>query len=235
MNPPFLNGFKAMIPLYLGVVPFALAYAVTARASGLSIIETQALSVLVFAGSSQFSAAPMFAAGAGGWAIILTTFLLNVRHLLYGIAVARALTMTPLQRVIGAYFLTDEAFGVFLASGARDYRFLVGAELSLFVAWNAFTFVGAFFSGLVPDPVALGVDLVFPLSFLALLVPMLKARAEVTVAVLAGLTAWLITPRLPSGLGILIAGVLGSALGAWLTRNEAIPDATLEDAAREVA
>ncbi len=242
MSTPFLNGFRAMIPLYLGIVPFALAYAVTARASGLSVVETQALSTLVFAGASQFSAAPMFAAGAGGWAIILTTFLLNVRHLLYGIAVARALPMKPLQRVIGAYFLTDEAFGVFLASGARDYRFLLGAELSLFVAWNAFTFVGAFFSELVPDPVALGVDLVFPLSFLALLVPMLKARVEVTVAVLSGLAAWMITPRLPSGLGILVVGVLGSALGAWLTRNEVLPEPTpedteptLEDAAREVA
>jgi predicted branched-subunit amino acid permease len=189
----------------------------------------------VFAGSSQFSAAPMFAAGASGWAIILTTFLLNVRHLLYGIAVARVLPMKPLERVIGAYFLTDEAFGVFLASGARDYRFLLGAELSLFVAWNAFTFVGALFSGLVPDPVALGIDLVFPLSFLAMLLPLLKARAEIVVAALSGLAAWLIVPRLPSGLGILVIGLLGSVLGAWITRDEPIPTPTLEDAAREVA
>jgi predicted branched-subunit amino acid permease len=234
VNRSFLQGFRAMFPLYLGVIPFALAYAVTARASGLSILETQALSVFVFAGSSQFSAAPMFAAGASGWAIVLTTFLLNVRHLLYGIAVARALPMKPFERVIGAYFLTDEAFGVFLASGARDYRFLLGAELSLFVAWNAFTFVGALFSGLVPDPVALGIDLVFPLSFLALLVPMLKARVEIVVALLSGIAAWLIVPRLPNGLGILLIGVLGSALGAWLTRGDA-PTPTFEDAAREVA
>ena len=70
-----------MFPLYLGVIPFALAYAVTARAAGLSVLETCLMSVLVFAGASQFSAAGAFAGGAGGLTVVFTTFLLNVRHL----------------------------------------------------------------------------------------------------------------------------------------------------------
>jgi predicted branched-subunit amino acid permease len=230
MSQPELNGksvfwlgFRAMLPLYLGVVPFALAYAITARASGLGVLETQSLSVLVFAGASQFSAAPLLGAGANGFAIVLTTFLLNVRHLLYGVAVARVTRMTLLERLLGAYILTDESFGVYMASGKRDVRFLLGASASLFVSWNVFTFVGAIASSLVPDPVALGVDLVFPLSFLALLIPLLKARVEVLVAVFSGVLAWGLIPRLPSGLGILLVGVLGSLLGAWLTRAEPIP------------
>ena len=240
----FWRGFRAMFPLYLGVVPFALAYAVTARASGIGIFETQALSVLVFAGASQFSAAPLLGAGANGLAIILTTFLLNVRHLLYGISIARVLpNMSFRQRFIGAFFLTDEAFGTFLASGVHDYRFLLGASLSLFVSWNAFTLVGALASSLVPDPVALGVDLVFPLSFLAILIPILKSRVEWWVAFASSLMAFLLVPRLPSGLGILLVGVLGSLLGAWLTQSEPIEAPSiegtkapsLEDAAREVA
>ncbi len=231
----FWLGFRAMIPLYLGVVPFALAYAVTARASGLGIFETQALSVLVFAGASQFSAAPLLGAGANGLAIILTTFLLNVRHLLYGIAVARVLPKMSLkERFVGAFFLTDEAFGTFLASGVRDYRFLLGASLSLFVAWNTFTLVGALASSFVPDPVALGVDLVFPLSFLAILIPILKSRVDWLVAGASSVLALVLVPRLPSGLGILLVGVLGSLLGAWLTRGEA-PETPLEDAVRDVA
>ncbi len=232
----FWRGFRAIMPLYLGVVPFALAYAVTARASGLGILETQALSVLVFAGASQFSAAPLLGAGANGLAIILTTFLLNVRHLLYGIAVARALpNMTLRQRIIGAFFLTDEAFGTFLASGVRDYRFLLGACLSLFVSWNAFTLVGALASSLVPDPVALGIDLVFPLSFLAILMPLLKTKSEWMVAAGSSLMAFVFVPRLPSGLGILVVGVLGSLLGAFLTRDEPVPPIKPEDATREIA
>ncbi len=232
----FWRGFKAIIPLYLGVIPFALAYAVTARASGLGILETQALSVLVFAGASQFSAAPLLGAGANGLAIILTTFLLNVRHLLYGISVARALpNMTLKQRIIAAYFLTDEAFGTFLASGVRDYRFLLGACLSLFASWNAFTLVGALASSLVPDPVALGIDLVFPLSFLAILMPLLKTKTEWIVAGGSSLLALVLVPRLPSGLGILLVGILGSLLGAILSKNETLEPASLDDAAREVA
>jgi 4-azaleucine resistance transporter AzlC len=232
----FWRGFKAIMPLYLGIIPFALAYAVTARASGLGVLETQGLSVLVFAGASQFSAAPLLGAGANGWAIVLTTFLLNVRHLLYGISVARALpNMTFRQRVIAAYFLTDEAFGTFLASGVRDYRFLLGACLSLFASWNAFTLVGALASSFVPDPIALGVDLVFPLSFLAILLPMLKTKVEWLVAGFSSLMAFLLVPRLPSGLGILVVGVLGSLLGAWLTRTEPLEPIVLEDAVREVA
>ena len=231
----FWRGFRAMFPLYLGVVPFALAYAVTARASGLGVFETQALSVLVFAGASQFSAAPLLGAGANGLAIILTTFLLNVRHLLYGIAVARVLPKMNLkERIVGAFFLTDEAFGTFLASGVRDYRFLLGASLSLFVAWNAFTLVGALASSFVPDPVALGVDLVFPLSFLAILIPILKSPVDWLVAGGSSVLALLLVPRLPSGLGILLVGILGSLLGAWLTRGEA-PETPLEDVVRDVA
>lgn len=80
----FRRGWGAMVPLWLGVVPFGLAYALTARQAGLSVVETQALSILVFAGSAQVSAAGLFGRGAGGVEIVLTTFLLNVRHVLYG-------------------------------------------------------------------------------------------------------------------------------------------------------
>jgi 4-azaleucine resistance transporter AzlC len=225
-----------MFPLYLGVIPFAVAFAVTARAAGLSVLETQVLSLFVFAGSSQFSAAQMFGAGASGGAIILTTFLLNVRHALYGVSVARTITMTPWQRVVGAFFLTDEAYGMFVAKGGSTFAFLIGAELSLFVPWNGFTLLGALAGSLLPDPAAIGVDFVFPLSFLALLLPLLRTKAEFTVAILSGALALLISSRLAGGLPILITGIAGSLLGAWLTRNEPTAlEPNLSDATREVA
>ena len=224
-----------MLPLWLGVVPFGLAYAVTARAAGLSVLETQSLSVFVFAGSSQFSAATLFASGAGGFAIVLTTFLLNVRHLLYGLSLGRYMTLRPLERVVAAYFLTDEAYGVMVASGERSFAFLLGAELSLFLSWNAATLVGALLGSSIPDPAAFGVDFVFPLAFLALLVPILKTGTEVLVAVLSGALALLLARALPGGLPILVTGVLGSLLGAWLTRHEPPLPPALEDAMGEVA
>lgn len=232
----FGRGFRAMAPLWLGVVPFGLAYAVLARSAGLSVLETQSLSVLVFAGSAQFSAVGLFGAGAAGLEIVLTTLLLNVRHVLYGIALGRTIPLAPRRRPVAAYFLTDEAFGVAAASGTRSFGFLLGTELSLFATWNAATLCGALLGSAIPDPTELGLDLVFPLAFVALLVPLLRTRVELVVAVAAGAVAWLVAQGLTGGVPILVAGVGGSLLGAWLTRSTP-PPAPIDpdDAAREVA
>ena len=225
-----------MVPLWVGVVPFGLAYAVTARGAGLSALETQALSVLVFAGSAQVSAVGLFGRGAAGLEIVLTTFLLNVRHVLYGLSLGRTVTLDRRRRPVAAYFLTDEAFGVVAARRERSFGFLLGAELSLFVTWNLATLSGALLGGAIPDPAQVGVDVVFPLAFLALLVPLVRTRPELVVAATAGAAAWLTARWLPGGIPVLVAGVGGSVLGAWLTRHSP-PDTAfhLDDAAREVA
>lgn len=225
-----------MVPLWVGVVPFGLAYAVLAREAGLSVLETQALSALVFAGSAQVSAVGLFGRGAAGLEIVLTTFLLNVRHVLYGLSLGRTVTLDRRRRTVAAYFLTDEAFGVVAAGRERSFGFLLGAELSLFVTWNLATLAGALLGGAIPDPERIGVDVVFPLAFLALLVPLVRTRPELVVAATAGAAAWLTARWLPGGIPVLVAGVGGSLLGAWLTRHSP-PDTAfhLDDAAREVA
>jgi 4-azaleucine resistance transporter AzlC len=216
----FRHGFRAMMPLWLGVAPFGLAYAVIARDAGLSLVETQALSLLVFAGSSQVSAVGLLARGAGSLEIVLTTFLLNVRHVLYGMSLGRRVPMSARERLVGAFFLTDEAYGVSVARGARTFPFVLGAELSLFLTWNVATLAGALLGGVIPDPERLGVDFVFPVAFLALLVPLLRRRADVIVAVFAGAIAWALAHGLPGGLPVLVAGAAGALLGALLTRGE---------------
>ena len=224
-----------MLPIWLGVVPFGLAYAVTARAAGLSVLETCLMSVLVFAGASQFSAAGLFAAGASGFSIVLTAFLLNVRHALYGLSLSKEVPLRGVRRVAAAYFLTDEAYGVFITSREHSFAFLMGNELSLFFAWNVCTLVGALAGSVITDPGALGVDFVFPLSFLALLLPLLRSRVAIIVAVVSGALAFVVARVLPGGLSILLTGVAGSLLGAYLTRHEPLEAPTLEDAQREVA
>jgi predicted branched-subunit amino acid permease len=95
---------------------------------------------------------------------------------------------------------------------------VLGTEVSLFAVWNVTTFIGAFVGGVIPDPERLGVDFVFPVAFIALLVPLLRLRVDVAVAAVAGVTAWLLAKWAPGGLPVLGAGVSGAVLGAWLTR-----------------
>jgi len=232
----FGRGFWALAPLWLGVVPFGLAYAVTARAAGLSLLETQALSALVFAGSAQFSAVGLIAVGAAGFEIVLTTLLLNVRHLLYGLSLGRVFRLTRRQRPAAAFFLTDEAFGVAAGAKERSFAFLMGIELSLFMMWNLATLSGFLLGATIPDPAELGVDLIFPLAFLALLVPLVRTRVELLIAVGAGALAFGLQQSLPGGLPILFTGIAGSLLGAFLTRGTpADPTIDLDEATREVA
>jgi 4-azaleucine resistance transporter AzlC len=232
----FARGFWILAPLWLGVIPFGLAYAVTARSAGLSLLETQALSALVFAGSAQLSAVGLFATGAAGVEIVLTTLLLNVRHVLYGLSLGRELPLTRRQRPVAAFFFTDEAFGVVAATRERSFPFLLGAELSLFMMWNLATLAGFLLGTAIPDPEQLGVDLIFPLAFLALLVPLVHTRAELFVALASGALAFGLARALSGGLPILLTGIGGSLLGAFLTRGTPA-DRTIhpDDAAREVA
>ncbi len=216
----FWRGFSAILPLWLGVAPFAVAYAVTARAGGLSALDTQLMSLLVFAGSAQFSAAGLFALSAGAPGIWFTTLLLNTRHVLYGLSLGRAVPMTPWQRIVAAHFLTDEAYGVAAGAGTRSFAFVLGAELSLFLVWNTFTLLGALLGGVLPDPAKLGVDFVFPLAFLGLLIPLLRGRTELLVALLSGAAAWGLARVLPGGLVTLSVGVGGALLGAWLSAGK---------------
>jgi len=231
----FRRGFWAIAPLWLGVIPFALVYAVLARDAGLSLVETQALSALVFAGSAQVSAVGLFGSGAAALEIISTTFLLNVRHILYGLLLGRRIPLSRRQRPAAAFFLTDEAFGVVAASGGRTFAFLLGAELSLFAMWNLATLGGAVAGSAITDPAELGIDLVFPLAFLALLVPLVRTRVEILVAVVSGALAYVATRGLPGGLPILLTGVVGSLLGAALTSGRPDEEPEVDAAVREVA
>lgn len=206
-----------MIPLWVGVAPFGLAYAVSARSAGLSLLEAQLMSLVVFAGSAQFSAAGLFLINASSVSLVLTTFIINARHLLYSLSLGQRASYSWNRQAISAFFLTDEAFGIVTSQGNYGFAFLLGAELSLYGVWNLSTFLGALVGEVVPDPTVLGADFVFPVAFLALLIPLLRSRLDLTVAAGAGVAALLLTGQIGSGLAILITGVGGALLGAWLS------------------
>ncbi len=106
------------------------------------------MNLLVFAGRSQFTAVGLMAAGPAAWTLVPMTLLINLRHLLYGVAVTTELRGA--RRALAAHMLTDEVFGMHVARSHGRPAFLIGAGLSLFVAWNAGTLVGEVCASLPP-------------------------------------------------------------------------------------
>lgn len=225
----FRRGFLAMIPLWLGVIPFGIAFAVLARTAGFGPWETQALSLFVFAGSSQVAAVTLAATGTPLFVTILAAVLLNLRHVLYGLSISRHLAAAPAEprpwipRWLLAFLLTDEAYGLTISSGLRGRAavgFLLGTGLSLYIVFNLATLVGIWVGGLLPDPAGSGLDVIFPLTFLILLVPLLRARRDLAVALTAALAGPLLAYVLPGGIAILLAALLAIAVGVITERQQ---------------
>ncbi|GAB4425200.1 MAG: hypothetical protein OHK0015_04950 [Chloroflexi bacterium OHK40] len=222
-------GYLAMLPLWLSAAPFGMIYAVSAVAAGLSPAQTVAMSLLVFAGGAQFIAVGMVAAGAGPLAITVTTLVVNARHLLMSASLAPHLRgVGRWKRLLLAAQLTDESYAVGVArflEGRGSAAFQIGCNLSLYTIWPLSAVAGVLLGGAIPDPAALGLDLVFPLTFIGLLVPLLREPANRLAALAAALLTVAGALWLPGSWYVLLAGLLGSALGALLARNRGLAGA----------
>ena len=213
------RGVLAAAPLLPGVIAFGLLFGVMARQVGFSPWEALAMSLIVHAGSAQFVALGMWET-AGPAAIILTTLVINLRHLLMGASVAPHLQgLHPLWRAFLALWMSDESYALAIAAyerGTGSPRYFLGANVGIYLLWPTSGVVGALLGTALPDPGRYGLDLVFPLAFLGLLASFLKDRIGVTVALAAGGLALLGATLLPSGWTVVVAGLLGSGLGLLL-------------------
>jgi predicted branched-subunit amino acid permease len=109
----FLSGLKAELPIALSVIPFGMIYGVLALDAGLPDSATQAMSAIIFAGSSQFISTQLFSQSAPGLIIVISVGVVNLRHLLYSASIAPYVQRLPvLWKMLLAYLLTDEAYAV---------------------------------------------------------------------------------------------------------------------------
>lgn len=211
-------GAGAALPLMVGVAPFGLIYGALAVRLGVSGWLAQAMSSIIFAGSAQFIVLPLLAAAAPGLVIVLTVAVVNLRHLLYSASVAPHVRELPRRwKALLAYLLADEAYAVaisrYQAAGADAPKrwFFLGAGVTLWATWQACTAVGILVGGHVPAHGSL--DFALPLTFIALVVPMVRSRAHGAAAVVAGVVG-LLAFGLPHKLGLMLAAVAGVAAGA---------------------
>jgi predicted branched-subunit amino acid permease len=219
----FWRGYFALLPLWSGAIPAGVAYGVAARSAGLSVGETQLMSLVVFTAAGQIGAVSLIAGGASPLLLIGTVVALNAQLLLLGLAIGRQLRLSWLERLATAWLLTDGAYGVSLGVGPLRLAVLLGAGASMYTGWNLGTALGAGVGAVLPGPGAFGIDLVAPLSFLAVLVPLVRSRPAVLVAAVAGIAALLMARIAPGGVAVLGAGLVGCVVGAWATRTAPTP------------
>ena len=215
----FWFGVREELPILLGVMPFGMIYGILALSAGMSPLDAQAMSSVVFAGSSQFMTARLFSAATPGLVIILTGFVINLRHALYSASIAPYTRHLPLAwKAALAYLLTDEAYAVSIIHYQRPgevthkHWFVLGSGLALWTSWQISTGVGIFLGAQIPA--AWGLDFALPLTFIALVVPGLKDRPGALTAGVASLAALLFF-GLPFKLGLIAATFLAIAAGLW--------------------
>ncbi len=216
----FWEGVRAEIPLLIGDFPFGLIYGALALNAGLTPAAAQAMSSIVFAGSSQFIATQLLGEAAPGVVIVLTIAVVNLRHMLYSASLAPYAAALPARwKVLLSYLLTDEAYAPTILryerTGVTRYAhwFWFGAGLSLWVTWQVSTALGILLGAAIPESWSL--DFALPLTFIAMVVPALKDRPAIAAALSAGITALLAYP-LPYRLGLIVAALVGIAVGTFL-------------------
>ena len=216
----FWEGVRAELPLLIGVFPFGMIYGALALNAGLSKFASQMMSSIVFAGSSQFVTAQLVHDSAPGFVIVLTIAVINLRHMLYSASLAPYLKNLSFKwKALLSYLLTDEAYAPGILKYEKEgitpfsHWFLLGAGFSLWFIWQASTALGIFIGAEMPKDWPL--DFALPLTFIAMVVPILKKRPLIAAALSAGVVA-LLAFHLPFKLGLILAALIGITVGTGL-------------------
>ena len=216
----FWAGVRAEVPLIIGGFPFGMIYGALALNAGLSNFAAQMMSSMVFAGSAQFITTQLVREAAPGFVIVLTIAVVNLRHMLYSASLAPYLaSISTRWKILLSYLLTDEAYAPsvvhFEKEGATPsgHWFLLGAGLALWTDWQISTALGIFLGAAIPESWSL--DFALPLTFIAMVVPVLKNRPAIAAALSAGVVA-LFANSIPYQLGLILAALVGIAVGTLL-------------------
>jgi 4-azaleucine resistance transporter AzlC len=219
----------------LGIVAssggFGLVYGLSARNAGFSIVEAAAMSLLVFAGASQFAAVGYVTSGLPWPGVVLLTAFLNARHLLYSAALAPFLGRRPFaERAVAAHILTDEAFALSIAHfrrlGRADMRgYWVAAIGTTFIPWNVATLAGVALGGAIPDPNRFGLDVVFPAAMAGLAVGLMSGRRDAAAAVAGAILAVAVSLAWDPAAGVIAGGLFGPLVAILVPFGPSEPDA----------
>ncbi|PYZ93548.1 branched-chain amino acid ABC transporter permease [Salipaludibacillus keqinensis] len=206
------RGLVSGTPIAIGYLPVALTFGLIAGSTGLTVYEAVLMSFLVFAGAAQYMALSMIALGAGAMEIVVSTFIVNFRHLLMSASIhERAERSSNKSRALYSFFLTDEVFAVASTSETPiRSHYILGVGLVAYSSWVGFTgvgyFAGAFLPGIVQESMAIALYALF----IALLIPSIKTQGKVVIrlAFLGALFNTVFSIWLSTGWAVMLATIL---------------------------
>ncbi len=227
----YWRGVRQSLPFLLVIIPFGLLFGVAGTEAGFNLAEVMGFSILVIGGASQFTAVQLMTDNAPVIMVLLTSLAVNLRLAMYSAALSPHLGAAPVwQKALVSYFMVDQSY----AMAAQDYEarphqtlgeklaYYAGACTPVCPQWYFSTWAGAVLGKAIPPAFAL--DFAVPITFLAMLAPMLRTPAHVAAA-LVSVGVALALAFLPSGLGLLIAAACAMMTGAnvelWMQRRQA--------------
>ncbi len=213
-----LKALSPALPVVFGYLPIGFAYGVLANNAGLSIFQTVLMSIIVYAGSAQLIAVGLFAQLVEPVSVVITTFIVNLRHLLMSAALAPHLrNWKNWQVALFSFELTDESFGVHsmrFERGENQPGNTIGINFICQLAWVLGSFLGAGASSLITDIEVFALDYALPAMFIALLILQIQHKTHIWVALISaalsilfwgtGLTQW----------HVILATIIGATIGA---------------------
>jgi 4-azaleucine resistance transporter AzlC len=217
-------GLKAGIPVVLGFIPIAIAFAMMSEQSGVSMGQTIMMSVLVFAGASQMMAVGMLGQGAAMLPIVMATFILNLRHLIMSTCVMNRLKGTPSWfKLLLAFGVTDESFAIFTTMEKEKCSsfFFLGLICAAYSSWVVGTIIGSIASQFLPAVITNSLGIALYAMFIALLVPNVKKslRLGLVVLVTAAINIML-SKFMDRSWSIIFSTLIGAAIGVFIAEDE---------------
>jgi len=213
-----LRGARRTLPICAGDFAVGAAFGVLARHAGLSAAEATLMSALVYAGASQFVALSLWVAPLPIGALILTTLVVNIRHLLMGATLRPWFRHLSALKAYGSvFFMVDESWAMTIADlreGASDTAFLIGSGGALFVTWVSATLLGASAGALLPSSAQVALGFAFTAVFVALLTGMWRGKVDLLPWLVAAGVAVAAAHWLPGKWYIVLGGLAGSLTGA---------------------
>lgn len=197
-------------------------FGVVARQAGLEPLQIVAMSLLVFAGASQFAMVQLFLQSAPIPIVIASVLFINLRHLLMATSLRAQLQRLPLLgRLVAAFFLTDESFAMatgHFRRGGRSLAYYFMFAISLYVLWNLATLAGIVIGGAIGDPRRYGIDFAITATFIGIVVLAIRHRSDAVIAIVSALVAGGLALAGASTIAVITAGAVAPLIAAFARR-----------------